>query len=138
MSTDNHKENKVISMTKFPHNLDTPRATRWRDWVKKLRFTFGSIFPLLADQLSDPINPLDYWWGLTWKPLYDFTHMSAQEEQKLYAEFQKAQYSILHVISENFYQQEKQLIINHEPCVLKKKLQDLYSPKWDKDLEFLP
>ena len=33
MSSDGNKENnKVLSVAKFPHKLDIPRATRWRDW----------------------------------------------------------------------------------------------------------
>ena len=134
MSSDNaNKDTKILTVTKFPHGQqETPRAVRWRDWQRKLLFCFGSHFPMLARQTADPLDPSLPWWGLTW--LYDFDSMSAQDEQKVFSEFLKAQYSLLHILTENFYTQEKQLINNHEPIALAKKMKDLYSREWDKTL----
>jgi hypothetical protein len=83
---------------------------RWRERVDKLRYSFGSAHPLLANQLSEVLDPLDYWWGLNWSPLLDLDSMTQEQEQKLYVDFQKAQYSLLHVLSEKFGTLEKQII----------------------------
>ena len=48
-----------------------------------------------------------HWWGLTWIPLLDLDNMNEEQEQKLYVDFHKAQYSLLHVLSENFSTHEK-------------------------------
>jgi hypothetical protein len=43
MST-NDKTNgyNALKVSKFDHSSTTPRATRWREWVVKLRYAFGS------------------------------------------------------------------------------------------------
>ena len=84
----------------------------------KLRYSFGSAHPLLANQLSEVLDPLDYWWGLNWSPLLDLDSMTQEQEQKLYVDFQKAQYSLLHVLSEKFGTLEKQSIADHDPVQL--------------------
>jgi hypothetical protein len=38
---------------------------RWREWVVKLRYSFGSAHPLVANQPSEVLDPMEYWWGLT-------------------------------------------------------------------------
>ena len=60
----------------------------------KLRYAFGSAYPLLANQTSEVLDPLKYWCGLTWSPLLDFDNFNQEQEQKLYVDFQKAQYSL--------------------------------------------
>ena len=42
--SNNDKTNGYNSMkvSKFDHSSTTPRATRWREWVVKLRYAFGS------------------------------------------------------------------------------------------------
>jgi hypothetical protein len=47
--------------------------------------------------------------------------MTQEQEQKLYVDFQKAQYSLLHVLSENFGTHEK----------LVEKLKNKYSDTWN-------
>jgi hypothetical protein len=47
--------------------------------------------------------------------ILDFDNMMQEEEQKLYFDFQKAQYSLLHVLSENFGTHEKQIIAGWTP-----------------------
>ena len=74
----------------------------------KLRYAFGSVYPLLANQTSESLDPSKYWWGLTWNALLDLDNLNQEQEQKLYVDFQKAQYSLLHVLSENFGTHEKQ------------------------------
>ena len=91
-----------LKVSKFDHSSTTSRVTRWREWVNKLRYGFGSAYPLLANQTSESLDPLKYWWGLTWNALLDFDNFTQEQEQKLYVDFQKAQYSLLHVLSENF------------------------------------
>jgi hypothetical protein len=125
-----------LKVSKFDHSSTTPRATRWREWVVKLRYSFGSAHPLLANQTSEALNPLDYWWGLTWSPLLDLDNIN--QEQKLYVDFQKAQYSLLHVLSENFGTHEKQIIADHDPVQLVEKLKNKYSDTWNINLEFFP
>ena len=122
----------------FDHSSTTPRATRWRKWVVKLRYAFGSAYPLLANQTSEALDPLDYWWGLTWSPLLDLDNITQEQEQKLYVDFQKAQYSLLHVLSENFGTHEKQIIADHDPVQLVEKLKNKYSSTWDTTLELFP
>jgi hypothetical protein len=73
---------------------------------------------MLANQLSEVCNPEKYWWGLEWHALFDFETMDKTEEQKLYLDFLKAQYSLLHVLAENFGTHEKQIISDHDPVVL--------------------
>jgi len=63
--------------------------------VVKLRYAFGSAYPLLANQTSEVLDPLDYWWALTWSPLLDLDIITQEQEQKLYVDFQKVQYSVL-------------------------------------------
>ena len=110
--SNNDKANcyNALKVSKFDHSSTTPRATRWREWVVKLRYAFGSAYPLLANQTSEVLDPLKYWWGLTWNPLLDFDNFNPEQEQKLYVDFQKAQYSLLHVLSEKFGTLEKQII----------------------------
>jgi len=96
------------------------------------------VRPLLANQTSEVLDPLNYWWGLTWSPLLDFDNMTQEQEQKLYVDFQKAQYSLLHVLSENFCTHEKQIIADHDPVQLVKKLKNKYSETWNTKLEFFP
>jgi hypothetical protein len=127
-----------LKVSKFEHSSTTPRAPRWREWVVKLRYSFGSAHPLLANQTSEVLDPLNYWWGLTWSPLLDFDNMTQEQEQKLYVDFQKAQYSLLHVLSENFCTHEKQIIADHDPVQLVKKLKNKYSETWNTKLEFFP
>jgi hypothetical protein len=64
--SNNDKANgyNALKVNKFDHSSTTPRAARWREWVVKLRYAFGSAYPLLANQTSEVLDPLDYWWGL--------------------------------------------------------------------------
>jgi hypothetical protein len=96
--SNNNKANgyNALKVSKFDHSSTTPRATRWREWVVNLRYAFGSAYPLLVNQTSESLDPSKYWWGLTWNALLDFD--SPDQEQKLYLDFQKAQYSLLHVV----------------------------------------
>ena len=32
----------ALKVSKFDHSSTSPRATRWREWVVKLRYAFGS------------------------------------------------------------------------------------------------
>ena len=50
-----------------------------------------------------------------------------EQEQKLCVDFQKAQYSLLHLLSENFGTHEKQIIADHDPVQLVEKLKIKYS-----------
>jgi hypothetical protein len=54
----------TLKVSKFDHSSTTPRATRWREWVVKLRYSCGSTHALLANQTSEVLDPLDYWWVL--------------------------------------------------------------------------
>jgi hypothetical protein len=138
--SNNDKTNgyNCLKVSKFDHSSTTPRATRWREWVVKLRYAFGSAYPLLANQTSEVLDPLNYWWGLTWSPLLDLDNMNQEQEQKLYVDFQKAQYSLLHVLSENFGTHEKQIIADHDPVQLVEKLKTKYLVEWNAKLEFFP
>ena len=127
-----------LKVGKFDHSSTTPRAMRWREWENKLRYAFGSAYPLLANQTSESLDPSKYWWGLTWSPLLDFERFDSDQEQKLYVDFQKAQYSLLHVLSENFGMHDKQIIADHDPVQLVEKLKVKYTVEWDRDLEFFP
>lgn len=127
-----------LKVGKFDHSSTTPRAMRWREWENKLRYAFGSAYPLLANQTSESLDPSKYWWGLTWSPLLNFERFDADQEQKLYVDFQKAQYSLLHVLSENFGMHDKQIIADHDPVQLVEKLKVKYTVEWDRDLEFFP
>jgi len=128
----------ALKVSKFDHSNSTPRATRWREWVVKLRYAFGSAYPLLANQTSEDLDPGQYWWGLTWNPLLDLDNITPEQEQKLYVDFQKGQYSLLHVLSENFGTHEKQIIADHDPVTLVEKLKHKYSETWNATLEFFP
>ena len=64
--------------------------------------------------------------------------MDKQQEQKLYVDFQKAQCSLLHVLSENFGTHEKQIIADHDPVQLVVKLKAKHMVEWDDKLEFFP
>ena len=68
------------------------------------------------------MDPSKYWWGLTWNALLDFDNFNQEQEQKLYVDFQKAQYSLLHVLSENFGMHDKHIIAEHDPVQLVEKL----------------
>ena len=57
---------------------------------------------------------------------------------KLYVDFQKAQYSLLHVLSENFGTHEKQIIVDNDRVQLVEKLKDKYSDTWNIKLELFP
>jgi hypothetical protein len=106
--------------------------------VVKLRYAFGSAYPLLANQTSEVLDPLNYWWGLTWSPLLDLDKINPEQEQKFYVDFQKAQYSLLHVLSENFGMHEKPIIADHDPVQLVEKLKTKYLVEWNAKLEFFP
>ena len=118
--SNNDKTNghNALKVGKFDHSSTTSRATRWQEWVVKLRYAFGSAIPLLANQTSESLDPSKYWWGLTWNALLDLDNLNQEQEQKLYVDFQKAQYSLLHVLSENFGTHEKQIIADHDPVQL--------------------
>ena len=75
---------------------------------------------------------------VTWSPLLDFENFNTEQEQKLYVDFQKAQYFLLHVLSENFGMHDKQIIADHDPVQLVEKLKVKYTVEWDRDLEFFP
>ncbi len=82
MST-NEKSNggfHSLKVSKFDHSSTTPRVQRWRGWVNKLRYAFGSGYPLLANQTSESLDPSKYWWGLTWSPLLDFENFNTEQE----------------------------------------------------------
>ena len=106
--------------------------------MNKLRYAFGSAYPLLANQTSESLDPSKYWWGLTWSPLLDFDNFNQEQEQKLYVGFQKAQYSLLHLLSENFGTHEKQIVADHDPVQLVEKLKTKYLVEWNAKLEFFP
>ena len=91
--SNNDKTNghNALKVSKFDHSSTTPRATRWREWVVKLRYAFGSAFPLLGNQTSESLDLSKYWWGLTWNALLDLDNLNQEQEQKLYVDFQKAQ-----------------------------------------------
>ena len=138
--SNNDKENgyHALKVSKFDHSSTTPGDTRWREWVVKLRYAFGSVYPFLANQTSEVLDPFQYWWGLTWSPLLDFDNFNQEQEQKLCVDFQKAQYPLLHVLSENFGTNEKQIIADHDPVQLVEKLKAKYKVNWDRELEFFP
>jgi hypothetical protein len=98
--SNNEKTNgfHALKVSNFDHSSTIPCATRWREWVVKLRYAFGSAYPLLVNQTSEVLDPLKYWWGLTWSPLLDFdgTH-------------------------------EKQIITDHDPVQLVEKLKAKYT-----------
>ena len=48
--------------------------------------------------------------------------LNQEQEQKLYIDFQKAQYSLLHVLPENFGTHDKQIIADHDHVQLVEKL----------------
>jgi hypothetical protein len=78
--SNNDKANgyNLLKVSKFDHSSTTPRATRWRECVVKLRYAFGSVYHLLVNQTSEVLDPLDYWWGLTWTPLLDLEQRQEQ------------------------------------------------------------
>ena len=59
-----------------------------------------------------------------------------KQGQKVWIDFQKAQYSLLHVLSENFGTHEKQIIADHDPVQLVVKLKAKHMVEWDDKLEF--
>jgi len=71
----------ALKVSKFDHSNSTPRATRWREWVVKLRYAFGSAYPLLANQTSEVLDSGQYWWALTWNPLLDLDNISPEQER---------------------------------------------------------
>ena len=60
--SNNDKANgySALKVSKFDHSSTTPSATRWWEWVVKLRYAFGSAYPLLVNQTSEVLDPLDY------------------------------------------------------------------------------
>ena len=138
MSNDKTIGHNALKVSKFDHSSTTPRAMRWKDWDVQLRYAFGSSFPLLANQTSESLDPSSHWWGLTWNAVLDIDNLTQEQEQKLYVDFQKAQYSLLHVLSENFGTHEKQIIADHDPVQLVEKLTAKHTADWDKKLEFFP
>jgi hypothetical protein len=76
--------------------------------------------------------------GSDLEPFLDLDNMTQEQEQKLYIDFQKAQYSLLHVLSENFGTHEKQIIADHDPVQLLEKLKNKYSDTRNTTLEFSP
>jgi hypothetical protein len=96
---------------------------------------------MLAKLISEKINPEEYWWGLHWNPqLFDFDVMTKADEQQIYLNFSKSQYSLLQVSSVNFgtHEREKQIIADHDPVVLAEKLTWEYSETWDSNLPYFP
>ena len=75
---------------------------------------------------------------MTWNAVLDIDNLTQEQEQKLYVDFQKAQYSLLHVLSENFGTHEKQIIADHDPVQLVVKLTAKHTADWDEKLEFFP
>jgi len=139
MST-NEKSNggfQSMKVSKFDHSSTSPCATRWREWVVKLRYVFGSAYPLLANQTSESLDPSKYWWGLTWNALLDFDNFNQEQEQKLYVDFQKAQYSLLHVLSENFGMHDKHIIADNT-ILFNLWKNSRSSTRSNRDLEFFP
>ncbi len=63
--SNNNKTNcyNTLKVSKFDHSSTTPGAMRWGEWVVKMRFAFGSAYPLLANKTSEVLYPLNYWWG---------------------------------------------------------------------------
>ena len=59
--SNNEKTNgfHALKVSKFDHSSTTPRATRCREWVVKLRYAFGSAYPLLANQTSEVLDRSD-------------------------------------------------------------------------------
>jgi hypothetical protein len=59
--SNNEKTNgyHALKVSKFDHSSRTPRVTRWPQWVVKLRYTFGSAYPLLANQTE--VRPPRFW-----------------------------------------------------------------------------
>ena len=70
--------------------------------------------------------------------MYDFDNMSREEDQSFFVSFSKAQFSLLHVLSENFGTHEKQSIGDHDLAVLVEKYQREYSEQWDAKFGFFP
>jgi hypothetical protein len=109
--TDNTNQN-ALKVANFSHDSSTPCSIRWREWAQQEKYAFGAAFPMLANQLSEVCNPEEYWWRFEWNPLFDFETMNNSEEQKLYLDYySKAQYSIRHVLAENFGTHEKQIFL---------------------------
>jgi len=82
------------------------------------------------------LDPSKYWWGLTWNALLDFDNFNQEQEQKLYVDFQKAQYSLLHVLSENFGMHDKHIIADNTILFSLWKI-SRSSTRSNRDLEFL-
>ena len=89
--SNNEKTNgyHALKVRKFDHSCTTPRATRWREWVVKLRYAFGSAYPLLTNQTSEVLDPSKYWWGLTWSPLLDFDNFNQEQDRSSMLTFRK-------------------------------------------------
>jgi hypothetical protein len=99
-----------LKVIKFSHKTCRSRAVRWREWVQQLKFSYGTTFPLLSSQMSEACNLQEHWWDLSWHAMYDFDNMSREEDQSFFVSLSKAQFSLLHVLSENFGTHEKQSI----------------------------
>ena len=56
--SNNEKTNgyHALKVSKFDHSSTTPCATRWREWVVKLRYAFGSAYRLLTNQTSEVLD----------------------------------------------------------------------------------
>ena len=93
---------------------------------------------LLSSQMSEACNLQENWWDLSWHAMYDFDNMSREEDQSFFVSFSKAQFSLLHVLSENFGTHEKQSIGDHDLAVLVEKYQREYSEQWDAKFGFFP
>jgi hypothetical protein len=129
----------ALKVSKFDHSSTTPRATRWREWVVKLRYAFGSAYPLLAGQTSKVLDPLKYWWGLTWNPLLDFDNFNQEQEQKLYAlTFKRPNTRCCMYCLRILARMKKQIIADHDPVQLVVKLTAKHLVEWNDTLEFFP
>ena len=131
MSKTSDKRTTTLKVEKFSHSSHKPRSERWREWYSKLKFTFGAALPMIANQIGQQCDPTSHWWGLEWNSaFFDFDSMSADEEKKCWLEFQTAQYALMDVLSSNFATHEKQIIADHDPCVLTEKVISQYSKMW--------
>jgi hypothetical protein len=136
---DQSKTKNPFQVEKFSHDLEKPRAERWRDWIQKLKFAFGASFPALTNQISEKVDYQEHWWGLVWnEQLFVFDNMTPSEERQLYLEFIKAQNAIMSVLSSNFGTHEKQTIADHDPVALTAKMVKLHPAEWDDRLTFFP
>ena len=58
----------ALKVSKFDHSSTTPRVTRWLEWENKLRYAFGSAYPLLANQTSESFGPFQVLVGPNLEP----------------------------------------------------------------------